>query len=97
VPDARRDVDTEVDLAGAVGLGLGRATRALVDPASGRLGTYAVITTTGGAGADGRAVTADGVRVVLPEEHLADGLRAVRPGQRLQAVLVGTTVLSAWL
>jgi 2-phospho-L-lactate guanylyltransferase len=97
VPDARRDVDTEVDLADATGLGLGRATRALVDPASGRLGAYAVVTTTGREGADGSAVTAQGVRVVLPDDRLADGLRALRPGQRLHAVLGGTTVLSAWL
>jgi 2-phospho-L-lactate guanylyltransferase len=97
VPDARRDVDTEVDLADATGLGLGDATRALVDPASGRLGAYAVVTTTGVLGGAGRAVTADGVRVDLPDDVLADGLRAPRPGQRLHAVLVGTTVLSAWL
>jgi 2-phospho-L-lactate/phosphoenolpyruvate guanylyltransferase len=97
VPDARRDVDTEVDLADASGLGLGDATRALVDPVSGRLGTYAVVTTTDANGAAGRAVTTDGVRVCLPESSLADGLRALRPGQRLHAVLVGTTVLSAWI
>ncbi len=97
VPDARRDVDTEVDLADATGLGLGDATRALVDPVSGRLGAYAVVTTTGGTGTDLHAVTADGVRVVLPEAGLADGLQSLRPGQRLHAVLVGTTVLSAWL
>jgi 2-phospho-L-lactate guanylyltransferase len=97
VPDARRDVDTEVDLADAAGLGLGDATRALLDPASGRLGTYAVVTTTGQDGAGGRAVTAGGVRVDLPEGSLADGLRSPRPGQRLHAVLVGTTVLSAWI
>lgn len=97
VPDARRDVDTEVDLADAVGLGLGRATRALVDPATGRLGTYAVVTTIGREGGLGRAVTAGGVRVNLPEDALVDGLRPLRTGQRLHAVLVGPTVLSAWL
>ncbi|MGI3785901.1 MAG: 2-phospho-L-lactate guanylyltransferase [Janthinobacterium lividum] len=97
VPDARRDVDTEVDLAGASVLGLGGTTRALLDPVTGRLGAYAVVTTTSGAGGDGRAVTADGVRVALSESSLADGLRGLRPGQRLHAVLVGATVLSAWL
>lgn len=97
VPDARRDVDTEVDLADAVGLGLGSATRALLDPRTSRLGTYTVVTTIGPGGGDGRAVTADGVRVALPGDRLADGLRAPRPGQRLHAVLVGTVVLSAWL
>jgi 2-phospho-L-lactate guanylyltransferase len=94
VPDARRDVDTEVDLADAAGLGLGDATRALLDPASGRLGTYAVVTTTG-QDATGRDRTTTGA--VLPEGSLADGLRSPRPGQRLHAVLVGTTVLSAWI
>ena len=62
VPDARRDVDTEVDLGDAAGLGLGPATRALLDPVSGRLGTYAVVTTAGSARDAGRraAVTTDG-------------------------------------
>jgi len=97
VPDARRDVDTEVDLMDAVGLGPGAATAALVDPESGRLGAYAVVTTIGADDAGGRAVTQGGVRVALPQDRLADGLRAPRPGQCLHAVLVGTTVLSAWL
>ena len=97
VADARRDVDSEVDLADAAGLGLGPATRALLEPRSGHLGTYAVVTTTGRDGTDGRAVTTEGVRVTLPDDHLADGLRTLRPGQRLHAVLAGTTVLSAWL
>ncbi|MGI3780333.1 MAG: 2-phospho-L-lactate guanylyltransferase, partial [Janthinobacterium lividum] len=44
-PDARRDVDTEVDLVDAVGLGLGAATTALIDPVTGRLGTYTAVTT----------------------------------------------------
>lgn len=37
VPDARRDVDTEVELADAYRLGVGPATRALFNPATGRL------------------------------------------------------------
>ena len=97
VSDARRDVDTEVDLADATRLGLGPATRSLVDPGSARLGTYAVVTTTSRDGAHGTAVTSDGVRVTLPDDRLADGLRPLRAGQRLHAVLHGTTVLSAWL
>lgn len=97
VPDARRDVDTEVDLSDAVGLGLGPATAALVDPATGRLGAYAVVTTIAPDDVGGRAVTAGGVRVALAADRLADGLRALRPGQRLHAVLVGTSVLSAWI
>jgi hypothetical protein len=35
--------------------------------------------------------------VALDPDRLADGLRTLRPGQRLHAVLTGTTVLSAWL
>ena len=96
VPDARRDVDTEVDLADATGLGLGPATRTLLD-GSGGLGTYAVVTTVARADGRGRAVTAAGVRVWLPDDRLADGVRSPRPGQRLNAVLDGTEVLSAWL
>lgn len=103
VPDARRDVDTEIDLVDAVGLGLGAATTALVDPVTGRLGAYAAVTTTAQVGRqvggqeELQAVTRDGIRVVLPLDRLADDLRAPRPGQRLHAVLAGTTVLSAWL
>lgn len=106
VPHARRDVDTEVDLADAVGLGLGPATRALLDPATGRLGAYAVVTTVDGARrgtapgqaeAPGHAVTSTGVRVLLPPGRFADGLRLPRPGQRLHCVLAGGEVQSAWL
>jgi 2-phospho-L-lactate guanylyltransferase len=96
VPDARRDVDTEVDLADAIRLGLGPASPALVDPATGRLGDYAVVTVVRPE-PDGRAVTASGVRVDLPAGAPSDGLRTLRPGQRLHAVLAGSTVLSAWL
>ena len=96
VPDARRDVDTEVELADAIRLGLGPASRALVDPATGRLGDYTVVTVVRPE-PEGRAVTAGGVRVDLPAGAPADGLRTLRPGQRLHAVLAGSTVLSAWL
>lgn len=97
--DARRDVDTEVELHDAIGLGLGPASGALVDPTTGRLGLYAVLTATARTDALGRAlaVTASGHRVLLPAGALADGLRHVRPGQRLHAVLGPDQVLSAWL
>ena len=97
--DARRDVDTEDDLAIAVDLGLGRATTALVDPVSRRLGRYTVITTTDHRDDHGRslAVSAAGHRLVLDQHALADGLRSLRPGQRLHAVHAGRQVLSAWL
>ncbi|SDU85789.1 2-phospho-L-lactate guanylyltransferase [Microlunatus sagamiharensis] len=106
VPHARRDVDTEVDLADAAGLGLGPATRALLDPRTGRLGAYAVVTTVDApargtvpehAETPGHAVTTTGVRVLLPPGRVADGLRLPRPGQRLHCVLAGGEVLSAWL
>ena len=92
------DVDTEVDLEIAWSLGLGRHTAALVDRA-GRLGRYAVITTTDWRDPQGEpmAVTAGGHRIPLQAGALTDGLRRTRPGQRLQAVLADDQVLSAWL
>ncbi len=97
--DARRDVDTEVDLLDAIQLGLGEASGALVDPATARFGAYQVVTATAWAAADGTpvAVTSTGRRVSLPPHTLGDGLRHVRLGQRLHAVLVGDRVLSAWM
>jgi hypothetical protein len=38
-----------------------------------------------------------GHRLVLPLPALADGLRELRPGQRLHCVHAGPVVLSAWL
>jgi 2-phospho-L-lactate guanylyltransferase len=99
VADARRDVDTEVDLADAVRLGLGMATAALFDPTASVLGRYSVITATGDSPADGGTmiITGDGHRALLPPDALSYPLRQVRPGQRLHAVLAGNRVLSAWL
>ena len=98
VPDARRDVDTEVDLGPAVSLGLGRATDALIDHQTGLLADYAVITTTNHIDDHGRplAVSSTGHRWELPPEAL-DGLRPLRSGQRLHAVQARGVVLSAWL
>lgn len=97
VPDARRDVDTETDLTEAVRLGLGPATAALVDPATDRLARYSVVTVAVPMTPEGEAVTAGGVRVGLNQSAVADGLRPLRVGQRLHAVLSEGTVLSAWL
>jgi 2-phospho-L-lactate guanylyltransferase len=99
VADARRDVDNEVDLATAAAIGLGPNTAALIDPETGRLGRYEVITATSWADASGTplAVTATGHRIALPATSFADGLRHARLGQRLHAVVTDDRVLSAWL
>jgi 2-phospho-L-lactate guanylyltransferase len=99
IADARRDVDNEVDLATAVAIGLGPHTAALIDPGTGRLGRYAVITATSWTDESGYplAVTATGHRIALPAAALADGLRHARLGQRLHAAVTDNRVLSAWL
>jgi 2-phospho-L-lactate guanylyltransferase len=99
IADARRDVDTEADLAVAIGLGVGQATDALVDHQTGRLGRYELITATDWRNADGEqlAVTASGRRMILPAEALGVELRHAQNGQRLHAVQAGGRVLSAWL
>ena len=99
VADTRRDVDTEADLAAAVGLGVGPATSALIDHERGRLGCYQLITATQWRNAEGHqlAVTATGRRVALPANALGGELRYARRGQRLHAVEADGRVLSAWL
>ncbi|SDS30840.1 2-phospho-L-lactate guanylyltransferase [Friedmanniella luteola] len=99
VPDARCDVDTEVDLGPAAGLGLGPATTPLLVPGALRLATSTVVTTTGWSDDAGRplAVSTEGHRLVLPDAAV-DGLRTpLRIGQRLHAVHADGVVLSAWL
>jgi 2-phospho-L-lactate guanylyltransferase len=95
--DARRDVDTEVDLVTAVGLGVGPSTAALLTP-DGQLGDYQVVTATDWTDDHGQslAVTAAGRRVVVPDGAVADQRHRVRPGQRLHAVTAAGRVLSAW-
>ena len=99
VADTRRDVDTEADLAAAVGLGVGPATSALIDHERGRLGCYQLITATQWRNAEGHqlAVTATGRRIALPAKALGGELRYARLGQRLHAVEADDRVLSAWL
>jgi 2-phospho-L-lactate guanylyltransferase len=99
IVDARRDVDTEADLAAAIGLGVGPATSALIDQGKGRLGRYELITATEWRDADGEplAVTATGRRIAFPAEALRGELRGARLGQRLHAVQADGRVLSAWL
>jgi 2-phospho-L-lactate guanylyltransferase len=99
IVDARRDVDTEADLAAAIGLGVGQATSALIDHGKGRLGRYELITATEWRDADGEplAVTASGRRISFPAEALRGELRGARLGQRLHAVQADGRVLSAWL
>jgi 2-phospho-L-lactate guanylyltransferase len=99
IADARRDVDTEADLATAIALGVGPATDALIDHGKRRLGRYELITATHWRNADGEllAVTATGRRIALPAEALRNELRHLRLGQRLHAVEADGRVLSAWL
>jgi 2-phospho-L-lactate/phosphoenolpyruvate guanylyltransferase len=99
VADARCDVDTEVDLAAAIELGVGPATNALIDHHTGRLGRYLLITATQWSNADGDqlAVTASGTRVALPADALRGELRHAQLGQRLHAVEADGRVLSVWL
>jgi 2-phospho-L-lactate/phosphoenolpyruvate guanylyltransferase len=99
IADARRDVDTEADLATAIALGVGPATDALIDHGKRRLGRYELITATHWRNADGEllAVTATGRRIALPAEALRDELRHLRLGQRLHAVEADGRVLSGWL
>jgi 2-phospho-L-lactate guanylyltransferase len=99
IADARRDVDTEADLAAAIGLGVGQATKALIDPETGRLGCYELITATQWRNAHGNqlAITASGRRITLPAEALGKTLRHAKVGQRLHSVAAAGRVLSAWL
>jgi 2-phospho-L-lactate guanylyltransferase len=99
VADARCDVDTEADLAAAIGLGVGAATMALVDHEKGRLGRYQLITATQWSNADGDqlAITASGSRIALPADALRGELRHAQLGQRLHAVEADGHALSVWL
>jgi 2-phospho-L-lactate/phosphoenolpyruvate guanylyltransferase len=99
IADARRDVDTEVDLRAAIELGVGPATSALIDHEKRRLGRYLLITATRWSNADGdqMAVTASGTRIALPAGALHGELRHAQLGQRLHAVEAGGRVLSAWI
>jgi 2-phospho-L-lactate/phosphoenolpyruvate guanylyltransferase len=99
VADARRDVDTEADLAVAIGLGVGLATSALIDHEKGRLGRYQLITATQWSNADGDqlAITASGSRIALPVDALRGELRHAQLGQRLHAVAAEGRVLAVWL
>lgn len=98
VSDARRDVDTEVDLADAFRLGLGPATARLVEPQTGRLGRYQPITVADLTASDRRnVITAEGRRLLLPPGAVDPELRRLHPGQRLHAVTFGAVVAAAWL
>lgn len=100
IPDARRDVDTEVDLLDAQALGLGRQTASLMDPDHRRLGRYLPVTVASVAGDDGglgQVITTDGVRLAMSPEAISPPLLRLHPGQRLHAVSTRDRVLSAWL
>ena len=94
--DARRDVDSEVDLYDAYFIGLGPSTAQLFDP-QGRLGRYELIMADDAQpGETQHAVTASGDRVTIPAGALGQG-KAGPGGQRLHAVVSDSQVLSAWL
>lgn len=99
VTEARRDVDTEIDLGAAVHLGLGRASTALLAPDTQRLARYGVVTTTGSTDQDGAmlVISATGHRLVLPAEAAPELRLPLRVGQRLHAVADAGVVRSAWL
>jgi 2-phospho-L-lactate/phosphoenolpyruvate guanylyltransferase len=93
--DARRDVDSEVDLYDAYFIGLGPSTAQLFD-SQGRLGRYELIMADDAQPSETQhAVTAGGDRVTIPAG--AVGQRTAGPGQRLHAVVSDSQVLSAWL
>ena len=91
--DARRDVDSEVDLYDAYFLGLGSATAQLFDR-RGRLGRYELIMVDDRRGDLQYAVTADGDRLSMPAGALIE--RSTSVGQRLHAVVDDSQVLAAW-
>jgi 2-phospho-L-lactate/phosphoenolpyruvate guanylyltransferase len=91
--DARRDVDSEVDLYDAYFLGLGSATAQLFDP-RGRLGRYELIMVDDRPGDLRYAVTADGDRLSMPAGALSEPSTSV--GQWLHAVVDDSQVLAAW-
>jgi len=91
--DARRDVDSEVELYDAYFLGLGPATAQLFDQ-HGRLGRYELIMVEERSDEMQYAVTADGSRLIMPAAAL--GERSTSPGQRVHAVVNDSHVLSAW-
>lgn len=99
LPDARWDVDTGPDLIEAYRLGLGRATAALFDRAAGAPGRYDSVTVTDRRDAAGRqlVITSSGFRLPMAAPAVQDGLRTVRPGQRLHAVTSADAVLAAWI
>ena len=93
--DARRDVDSEVDLYDAYFIGLGPSTAQLFD-SQGRLGRYELIMADEAhPGETQHAVTAGGDRVTIPAGAVRRGTAG--PGQRLHAVVSDSQVLSAWL
>jgi len=93
--DARRDVDSDVDLYDAYFIGLGPSTAQLFD-SQGRLGRYELIMADEAhPGETQHAVTAGGDRVTIPAGAVRRGKAG--PGQRLHAVVSDSQVLSAWL
>ncbi len=94
---ARRDVDNEEDLRSAYRLGVGPWTRALIDPATGSLGTFQSITVASAIdGTRYQAITGTGHRLPLELGSVQDRPVTLRSGQRLQAVTGFGRILAAW-
>src|SRR5829696_810812 len=91
--DARRDVDSEVDLYDAYFLGMGSATAKLFDQ-RGQPGRYELSMMDERSDEMQYAVTADGDRLIMPADALSE--RSTSPGQRLHAVVNDNWVLSVW-
>lgn len=87
--DARRDVDTEVDLADASHLGLGPATAALLVGGTGRLGTYRTVTATAWTSADAPGVDMTSAGTTGADDD-ATGVAVTSTGHR---VLLPTAAL----
>lgn len=87
VPGLRRDVDTLADLEDAAALGTGPATRSLVETSDRRI--QATVLVWEPATASGSAVTDTGAVIDLPPGSRLDGLRGLRPGQRVQIARSG--------
>lgn len=94
VAGLRRDVDTLTDLDEAAALGLGAATRALLDrPPPVQASVQATVQHWDGSTGSGSVVDDRGERLGLPAGTRLADLRSLRPGQRVQVIRTGQDVV----